>query len=82
MEKDFLKEILAKIAHENWGHWMKYLFQKGKFDSDGNFVIPKEFVEKWKKQMETKFENLTQEEQKSDFEIAEYILERIKNYEK
>lgn len=69
-----LKEKLAEIAHENWSHWMKYLFRKCEVDENGNAIIPKELVERWKKQAETDFKDLSEEEQRSDYEIAKYIL--------
>lgn len=64
----------AGAAHDIWSHWMRFQFTQGSFDSVGNFVIPLEKVERWQRQMNTNFVDLTDQEQKSDFEIAEKFM--------
>lgn len=80
-----MDEIKAKAAHDIWAHWMKYFFTqtfsevkdecagKGSFKT-GNLVIGREQAERWKKLMNTEFEDLTEKEQKSDYEIAKHYL--------
>ena len=70
-----LDELKAKAAHDIWAHWMKYIFSvcentEGKIDAQ----IPKELVVRWKRLMNTPFEELTNKEQNSDFEIAREYL--------
>jgi hypothetical protein len=75
------KEKLAEIAHQNWSHWMRYLFKKCGLDEKGNVIIPKELAEKWRRQVDTDFVNLSADEQKSDYEVAEYILKKLESKE-
>lgn len=60
-------EKLADKQHEIWAHWMKYLFTQGEL-KNGNFTIPKEKVDRWKKQLKTNYKDLTESEKESDRE--------------
>ena len=75
------KEEKAKAAHDIWAHWMKYMFTKCKYfempddyASSRVLTIPSELVERWQRQMNTPFEELSEQEQKSDYKIAEQFL--------
>lgn len=61
-----LIEDMAEAEHARWAHWMKYLFTQGKFMSDGSFLINRENVEKWKRQMTTEYSELTEREMEAD----------------
>ena len=76
-------EALADIQHQIWAHWMTYLFTKcpnevrfenGKHFETGNKVIPKGLVERWQRQCQTKYSELTDAEKKSDIEQANKFL--------
>jgi phenylalanyl-tRNA synthetase beta subunit len=71
------REELADYAHEAWAGWMKYLFSKSTKNKDGSIVIPPELVERWQRQVDTKYEELSEEEQKSDLEQADKILKIV-----
>ncbi|HUS50017.1 MAG TPA: hypothetical protein VMZ91_07620 [Candidatus Paceibacterota bacterium] len=79
--KDF-KEEMAAICHDQWAGWMKYLFSKGRTDTEkiGNFIIPKEFVDRWTRQMNTKYQDLTEKEKDSDRIEADKFLKLIKDF--
>ena len=49
------REQFAKLAHEQWSGWMKYLFGKCSKISKGRMVIPKWAVERWSYQMITPY---------------------------
>ena len=49
----------ADIEHDRWARWQKYMFSKGEVDSDGVFHLPKEFVDRWFRQIDTKYADLT-----------------------
>ena len=68
-----VKDTAAKVAHDVWSHWMKYMFSKT-FSLDGRKIISSEDVIRWKRQMNTKFEDLQPTEQESDYEIGENII--------
>lgn len=69
-----LRDALAEYAHTAWSGWMKYLFEKSARNEDGTVTIPAWAVERWTRQMTTKFDDLPDVEQKSDYDEADEIL--------
>lgn len=65
---------LADIQHEIWAHWMRYLFKVSIHNEDGTVTIPVDQVERWKRQMNTKYSDLSSDEQKSDLEQAKKVV--------
>lgn len=61
-------EILASIQHEIWSHWMQYQFSICAENQNGDLVVPKEKVERWKRQIETNYSELSESEKQSDRE--------------
>lgn len=59
-------EILADIEHQGWSNWMKYLFSQSTENKDGSVTIPKDKVERWKRQIDTKYKDLSDKEKESD----------------
>lgn len=73
-----LREKLAEYAHVAWSGWMKYLFEKCEGDAPaGTLTIPKWAVERWQRQMTAKYEDLPEEEKKSDRDEADRMLEIV-----
>jgi hypothetical protein len=71
-----IREALAAVAHSQWSGWMRYMFEKcvpvpGK---DGGLYIPKEFVERWTRQMQTPYDDLPENEKESDRTEADMVL--------
>jgi len=73
-------EKLADLEHKQWSHWMSYMFTKCSEDENGNFIIPKELVNRWGTQTATKYEDLSKKEKDSDREWAIKVLKIIKEY--
>ena len=71
------REQLAEYAHGAWSGWMAYLFEKSSFNSDGTVTIPVWAVERWKRQSETAYVNLPENEKESDRKEADLMLEII-----
>jgi hypothetical protein len=71
-------EVFAEIAHEIWSHWMKYQKTKGYWREVG-FLLAHDDMRRWERQMNTLYSNLTEEEKKSDREIAKDIIQSILN---
>jgi len=76
-----LREDVADIQHQIWAHWMKYLFSRCKLthqspdvDKKGTAVISAEDATRWKRQMETSYEQLSDKEKESDREQADKVL--------
>ncbi len=75
MENDNIVEKLSNYEHDRWSRWQKHLFSKCKINSDGSLTIPKEFVDRWTRQMNTTYDDLLEEEKNSDRKEAIRILE-------
>jgi hypothetical protein len=70
-------ESLSKYSHDSWSGWMKYLFEKSVLNSDGTVTIPKWAVDRWKRQFDTEYIDLSEEEKESDREQARKIIRII-----
>jgi len=53
---------------------MRHLFGKCKQQEDGSMVIPADLAARWQRQMNTPYDQLPQDEQKSDLAEADTIL--------
>lgn len=71
-----LRERIAAAQHEIWAHWMRYLFNVSIRNKDGSYTIPPDFVERWQRQINTPYEQLSESEKDSDREQAEKVLAR------
>lgn len=69
-----LREKFADLAHIQWSGWMVYLFGKSVENNDGSMTIPKEYVDRWKRQMSTCYDDLPGNEKTSDQEEADKVL--------
>ena len=72
-----MKEELADLCHRQWSGWMQYLFNKCRpVIGDGqSVIIPSEFVERWQRQMNTPYAELSEAEQNSDRLEADKFIE-------
>lgn len=61
-------EALASVQHDIWSHWMKYMFTQYEAKEDGSLVIPKDKVNRWKRQTDTAYDALSDKEKESDRE--------------
>uniref|UniRef100_A0A6H1ZYA2 Uncharacterized protein n=1 Tax=viral metagenome TaxID=1070528 RepID=A0A6H1ZYA2_9ZZZZ len=73
-----VREKLAAYSHEAWSGWMKYLFDKSTLNQDGTVTIPKHKVERWSRQMNSKYLDLPDREKESDRKEADSMLKIIK----
>lgn len=82
-----LREQLAELCHEQWSEWMKYLFSKTFYDmgsldkvdkDNGNLFIPKKYVKRWKRQANTVYEDLPENEKESDRKEADRFMNIMK----
>lgn len=78
MDNSNIIETLSNYEHERWSRWMKYLFSKCQKNADGSVTIPVEYVNRWSRQMNTKYENLSESEKVSDRQGALMILALLK----
>jgi hypothetical protein len=70
------KEKWAHNEHERWSKWQAYLHSSCIRNTDGSLTIPVDYVERWTRQMNTEYKNLTFKEQDSDrAEVDPYITD-------
>jgi hypothetical protein len=74
-----LREQLAALAHDQWAGWMEYLFSKGTFNDDGTWTMPAWAVERWQRQRQTPYTELSDQEQESDRAEADRVLPIIES---
>jgi len=68
-------EKLAEIQHAIWSHWMRYFFTCCReMPHSGNLIVPFEKVERWTKQANTPYDQLSEEEKESDRDIIRKFL--------
>ena len=75
-----LIERLAHYEHESWSRWMRYLFATASPNADGSVTLPTRLVERWRRQMETAYADLTEAEKESDRQEVAHILPAIREF--
>jgi len=95
MKNDSFEEKLAELCHEQWSGWMEYLFNKtyqhsyterpkesgGIMSGEFKFTaIPEWAVERWQRQMNTPYKDLSEKEKESDRIEARKFIELIERY--
>ncbi|MFT9113838.1 MAG: hypothetical protein ABF443_06970 [Acetobacter malorum] len=75
-EKQLLEGIdtLAAVEHQRWAHWQRYMHNQGIKLEDGALLLPADLVKRWERQMDTPFEELSEDEKDSDRDqVRQYI---------
>lgn len=80
MNEPRIVEELAALAHEQWAGWMRYLFLCSDEGPDGTFTIPRDKVDRWQRQIITKYARLTEKEKESDRREARKVLQTLYAY--
>ena len=68
MKEQHKLEELAELEHIQWAHWTRYML---------NNLTP-ENIERWKRQIDTPYEELSEEEKNSDRKWARKVLDIVK----
>jgi hypothetical protein len=63
-----IRERLAALEHEQWAHWTRHLLDH----------LTPENIERWRRQIDTPYDELSESEKQSDREWADRVLELIK----
>lgn len=73
------REKLAEYAHNAWATWMKYMFEKSKYNVRyGTYTIPSDLTSRWIRQSRTSYSKISEKEKASDRAEADKILEIVK----
>ncbi len=80
-----VEEKLAEYAHDAWAGWMQYLFSKGEFRQiDGHvgtvWIMPAWAVDRWQRQMNTSYAELSEDEKRDDRVEAGRMLSIVKDH--
>ena len=67
---DELREKLAELEHRQWAHWTRYMLDNLSFEN----------IERWKRQLETPYNELPEAEKESDRNWADKVLEVLQAY--
>ena len=77
IESDQVVNQLASIEHERWAHWQRYVHDQCEQLEDGSLVIPAQLVTRWELQIKTPYEELSDQERRSDREQVYRYLSLI-----
>jgi hypothetical protein len=87
-ERDWEKEFVEKganLEHDRWARWQKHMFSKGTIVKvglhEGDLIIPAEFVDRWFRQIDTTYADLSEPEKESDRKETRNYLPLIKDIE-
>src|SRR5207302_8701032 len=90
MTEQELIEQLADKEHASWARWQDYFFSKCHMYVEGEhlmysrdkvyFSLPRELVERWRRQVDTPYAELSEQEKQSDREEVKHILPIIEEY--
>jgi hypothetical protein len=75
---DALFERLAAIEHARWAHWQAYMHEKATRTASGGLLLSPDLVERWQRQIDTPYEELSDDEKESDREQVRSYLNIIK----
>ncbi len=69
-----LIEKLASIEHDRWAGWQKYMHSLCTKNHDGTLTIPIDRVERWERQIGTRYDTLPEREKEYDrIEVRKYL---------
>lgn len=64
-----IREWLAELEHEQWAYWTRYMLDN----------LSPENIERWRKQIETSYSELTEKERQSDRKWADATLKFLRS---
>ena len=73
-----LREELADLCHQQWSGWMEYLFST--CIEENGLIIPTWAAERWKRQMNTAYKDLSEEEKDSDRREADRFIATLMEF--
>ena len=88
MTKEELIEKLADKEHQRWSSWQKYLHSKcGRFlmisnneKQYKNLLVPIDLFEQWKRQINTDYKDLSEEDKQKDRDQVMKYFNLIEEY--
>ncbi len=65
-----MSEVLADLEHQQWAYWTRYMLDN----------LSAENIERWKKQIETPYSELTDKEKESDRVWARKVINSLREH--
>lgn len=78
MSEEELKEKLASIEHDRWADWQKWCHKV--LRENNSFPGKEDILERWDRQIETPYVNLSEKEKQSDRDQVDRYWPLIKEY--
>lgn len=69
-----LKDKIASLCHDQWTHWIVSLLGKGIPNADGTLTVPKDTIDRWRRQMNTPYDQLSKKEKDLDIIEADKFI--------
>lgn len=80
MTDNQLVEKIAELCHDQWSGWMKYFLGKCHYDSNGNIVIHRDYVDSLKLQINAKYKELSEIDKDKDRREGNRFLDIFNKY--
>jgi hypothetical protein len=80
MDERQLVEALADAEHTSWARRMAHLFTQGEHHADGSFTLPGDYVNALRRQIDTPYSDLTEQEKAHDLIAVGHILLTIQKF--
>lgn len=82
--EEFIEEG-SNLEHDRWARWQQYFFSKcgisiSSMTENVNLTLPRVLFERWKRQIETKYSELSELEKESDRKETRNYLPLIKKH--
>jgi len=72
-EKEFIEEA-ARLEHARWSRWQSHVHNSCDVNSFGDWILPRPLRERWQKQINQTYRELSEAEKESDRkEVREYL---------
>ena len=75
-EKEII-EIMARVEHERWAKWQKYLHSKCTVYRNGTVSFPHDLFRHWERQIKTPYSELSEREKEMDREEARTTMKAL-----
>ena len=75
-----VREKLADIEHDRWSKWQKYMHSKMERISTARWSLSDELFQRWERQINTRYAELSEKEKDSDREQVDMYLPLIKQF--
>lgn len=81
MDERQLVEALADAEHTSWARRMAHLLTQGEHHEDGSFTLPAGYVNALRRQIDTPYSDLTEQERAHDLIAVAHILLTIRKFQ-